>query len=143
MKINTITKIILSLIIFSLLCTNFANCAQTISSFRSNYKMMDLGMKSKKSKVALKAQETQPPATTPPAPTPVAAPGAQGTTTEVKTTEELPDIPILHQTWVKYFHYTEGAAVKPKTFFKNEMFGKQTDAQLKAEPDQVKYFLKI
>jgi hypothetical protein len=40
--------------------------------------------------------------------------------------EDLPDLPIYNECWVKYFHYRDTVdATKPKSFFKNEAFFKQ------------------
>ena len=44
------------------------------------------------------------------------------------TAEDLPDVPIYYQGWIKYFNYfkkTTQKTSKPRFFFKNEAFIKQ------------------
>ena len=37
--------------------------------------------------------------------------------------EDLPDVPIYHRGWVKYFHYKDDKAInKPKSFFRNDAY---------------------
>ena len=37
--------------------------------------------------------------------------------------EDLPDIPIYHRGWIKYFHYQDDMGInKPKSFFRNDAF---------------------
>ena len=47
--------------------------------------------------------------------------------------EDLPDVPIYFQTWIKYFNFRKKSpsepSKKPKYFFKNEAFGKQSLAK--------------
>lgn len=43
-----------------------------------------------------------------------------------KTEDDLPDIPVYYQGWVKYFRYAESTGEKPSKFFRNSAFDKQT-----------------
>jgi hypothetical protein len=50
--------------------------------------------------------------------------------------DDLKDVPIYYQTWIKYFKYLdEKTAEKPKHFFKNPLFEKQTE--IKTDSDKV------
>jgi hypothetical protein len=50
--------------------------------------------------------------------------------------EDLKDVPIYYQTWIKYFKYQdEKTADKPKHFFKNPVFEKQDE--VKTDSDKV------
>lgn len=41
---------------------------------------------------------------------------------------DLPDVPIYHQGWVKYFRYQDQkGSTRPNTFFKNDEFKKQVN----------------
>lgn len=57
------------------------------------------------------------------------------------TAEDLPDIPIYFQAWIKYFHFQKSAndkSKKPKFFFKNEAYLKQVETEKdKEREDQV------
>ena len=59
------------------------------------------------------------------------------------TAEDLPDIPIYYQGWIKYFNFhktneNDKKTSKPKYFFKNEAFLKQlSDNITEKEDDQV------
>lgn len=63
------------------------------------------------------------------------------------TAEDLPDMPIYYQAWIKYFHFQKvqsDKSKKPKFFFKNEAFLKQVDTEKeKAKEDQVSFNIKI
>lgn len=63
------------------------------------------------------------------------------------TAEDLPDMPIYYQAWIKYFHFQKvqsDKSKKPKFFFKNEAFLKQVDTEKeKAKEDQVSFNVKI
>jgi hypothetical protein len=51
------------------------------------------------------------------------------------TQDDLPDLPIYFQGWVKYFKYAnENTSNRPKTFFKNNMFATQV---VKKDSDEV------
>lgn len=60
------------------------------------------------------------------------------------TAEDLPDMPIYYQAWIKYFHFQKVESEKsrkPKFFFKNEAFLKQVDTEKeRAKEDQVSIF---
>ena len=50
--------------------------------------------------------------------------------------DDLPDIPIYFQGWIKYFKFNDEVnAKKPKNFFKNTDFGKQSE--VKTDSDKV------
>ena len=37
--------------------------------------------------------------------------------------EDLPDVPIYHRGWMKYFHYKDNKEInKPKSFFRNDAY---------------------
>lgn len=68
------------------------------------------------------------------------------------TADDLPDVPIYYQGWVKYFHFmktSEKDKKKPQYFFKNEAYKKQVAEDANVEPkdddkkvdDQVRYLL--
>ena len=43
--------------------------------------------------------------------------------TPVQYPEDLPDLPIYNDCWVKYFHYRNNFdSIKPKSLFKNELY---------------------
>ncbi|MFO0515331.1 MAG: hypothetical protein ACK5YA_00600 [bacterium] len=58
------------------------------------------------------------------------------------TAEDLPDMPIYYQAWIKYFHFQKigsDKSKKPKFFFKNEAFLKQSESEKDiAKADQVR-----
>lgn len=131
----------LLLVALNILMSVFTSKLETIASFKSNYKLM-------KGRV----QHRNEPAPTAPAPqanpqtpaqTPQANPQTPGQTqqtthgapipkldnaqpgSEKKTADDLPDMPVYFQGWIKYFRYIENGAEKPKMFFKNSAFEKQ------------------
>jgi hypothetical protein len=57
------------------------------------------------------------------------------------TAEDLPDVPIYFQAWIKYFHFQKSGndkSKKPKFFFKNEAFLRQHVSENdKSKEDQV------
>jgi hypothetical protein len=57
------------------------------------------------------------------------------------TADDLPDVPIYYQAWIKYFHFQKvgsDKSKKPKFFFKNEAFLKQSQTEKdKEREDQV------
>lgn len=61
------------------------------------------------------------------------------------TADDLPDMPIYFQAWIKYFHFQKldsDKSKKPKFFFKNEAFLKQSETEKdKARADQVSIIL--
>lgn len=59
-----------------------------------------------------------------------------------KGKDELPDLPLYFEGWVKYLHYTEKENRKPKNFYKNTDFDLQfkkgiTGAQLAEKEETV------
>ena len=57
------------------------------------------------------------------------------------TADDLPEVPIYYQGWLKYFNYvkkSDNKSNKPKFFFKNDAYAKQNiGGNLAGEDDQV------
>jgi len=63
-------------------------------------------------------------------------PQTQVLTQEDLQKDDLPDVPIYYQGWIKYFKYLdEKKAERPKHFFKNPDFSKQDE--VKSDNDEV------
>lgn len=96
-------------------CERMETIASFKSSFKSNYKLM---------------QQKQAPTTMAP---PVAGINAQpeesASSLIKKAGDDLPDVPIYFQGWIKYFRYSENGQEKPSKFFKNSSFEKQLQAK--------------
>jgi hypothetical protein len=101
------------------------------SSFKSNYKL------TKNKDVA--ESENKTPTGTPPQST--YEPEETASSLIKKAGEDLPDVPIYYQGWVKYFRYFANSEEKPKTFFKNTFFAKQQPGNDKDEKDNVKILI--
>jgi hypothetical protein len=129
MKINTCFKRALIFLIAINIISHEVICEkmQTIASFKSNYKLMKAHNKQVKSVTT---------------PTANSQPEESASSLIKKAGEDLPDVPIYFQGWVKYFRYAENGQERPKKFFKNTAYGKQLQAASadasKEEKDQVK-----
>ena len=56
------------------------------------------------------------------------------------TKDDVPDVPIYFQGWIKYIKYLDdGISSRPKRFFKNDYFDKQTTPS--TESDEVYFSL--
>jgi hypothetical protein len=67
-------------------------------------------------------------------PEPGKAPASTSATVDEKSKlQELPDIPVYYQGWVKYLHYFEKENNKPKAFYKNNEFAYQSKKGLSAQ----------
>ena len=138
MKITTKTlrlnQMLLVILALNMLTNVFTAKLETIASFKSNYKLMKGRTR--------RTDPATPPVAAAAAPvssasTPGVAPASQTFNShplsesfempgaEKKTGDDLPDIPIYFQGWVKYFRYIENGGEKPKMFFKNSAFNKQ------------------
>jgi hypothetical protein len=57
-----------------------------------------------------------------------------GSNLQLSSKDDLPDLPIYFQGWVKYFKYMDQQTVdRPKTFFKNTQYSTQTPTTEKDE----------
>lgn len=64
------------------------------------------------------------------------APEATASELIKKAGDDLPEMPVYFQGWIKYFRYVENGGIKPKKFFKNAMFDKQSPAGADNKDDQ-------
>ena len=64
---------------------------------------------------------------------------AQGSA--VKKSQDLPNIPVYFEGWIKYLHYTERDSKKPKAFYKNPEFEVQNKKNL--SPQKLKQSDKV
>lgn len=55
------------------------------------------------------------------------------------TKDDLPDVPIYFEGWLKYFWYAKSGDQKPKAFFKNPNFLTQVKSNSTKPDDQVNY----
>jgi hypothetical protein len=126
-------KIFLFAICIGLLSVDFIQSErmETIASFKSNYKLMNSELKNRK---AMGDPASSASATTPAGSSSVAGAAkssdksATGSSQIKQKSDDLPDVPIYYQGWVKYFHYKDGGQDRPKKFYKNEAFAKQSQA---------------
>ena len=125
MKIKKLTLVFL--IIFNLSLNVF--CEKALSA--SNYKLTESSFKK-----AHKTEQNDPPRGYLDANgKPIAAEQKVLTQEDLKA-DDLPDVPIYYQGWVKYFKYLdEKKAERPKHFFKNTEFAKQ--GEVKSDTDKV------
>ncbi len=121
MKITTIQRIktlfLLFLAVSNILQVSSAKL-ETIASFKSNYKLM---------KARNNMRKAEPSAAAPSASSPGPAVPSPSSVPPQKAGDDLPDVPIYFQGWVKYFRYVE-TGKKPSKFFKNTLFEKQGPA---------------
>jgi hypothetical protein len=123
MKITTkcirLKHLMLFLIISNLFLGILTERMNTIASFKSNYKLMK-GKNSNKKKtssndpLSLKLPDNNK------TPEPTAGELIK------KAGDDLPDMPIYFQGWIKYFRYIENGTEKPSKFFKNQVYEKQS-----------------
>jgi hypothetical protein len=113
------------LILIAILATNLL-ISPLSTIMASNYKMTELSLK--KAHVAQNGPSN-------PKPIPKNEELIKLTKEEISK-EDLPDMPIYYQGWIKYFKYMDEVnAQKPKHFFKNTQFDKQIKE--KTESDKV------
>ena len=120
----------LLLVAINIFMSVFTSKLETIASFKSNYKLMKGRVQHRNEPAATATAPQANPQT--PAQTPQATHGAPipkldnaQPGSEKKTADDLPDMPVYFQGWIKYFRYIENGADKPKMFFKNSAFEKQ------------------
>ena len=129
MKISKLLK----KIVFFILFLNFISQEVRVScekikinaSFQSNYRLM-------KKKIDQNNNST-PNLTPPSSPAAPYEPEETASSLIKKAGEDLPDVPVYYQGWVKYFRYAENGEEKPKMFFKNNAFAKQQLGEDKKE----------
>lgn len=56
------------------------------------------------------------------------------------TKDDLPDVPIYFEGWLRYFWYAKSGDQKPKAFFKNPNFLTQVKSNTTKPDDQVFYY---
>ena len=56
------------------------------------------------------------------------------------TKDDLPDVPIYYEGWIKYFHYIKNDDDRPRSFYKNDHFHTQWKSNT-TKPDDEVYFL--
>ena len=118
MKINSkFIKCLIFIYLFSNICENLiANCSKSTLSaaFKSNFQLMS---DKKKSTNADPVEG-------------VSVLSKKGGDTHHSHGEaSIPDIPILFQTWAKYFSYRSDGNNKPNNFFVNDDYQTQTEEE--------------
>lgn len=101
---------------------------ETIASFKSNYKMVMSKAKTdhkNQNNVFNKLQNTKN-ANMMSIESELADEPAMGGLIK-KADDDLPELPVYYQGWIKYFRYAESTGEKPSKFFKNPAFEKQSE----------------
>lgn len=57
------------------------------------------------------------------------------------TKDDLPDVPIYFEGWIKYFHYRKNEEYKKKQFFKNLLFNTQVKSNSTKPDDEVTFLI--
>jgi len=56
------------------------------------------------------------------------------------TKDDLPDVPIYYEGWIKYFHYHKTDDLRPRHFFKNTKFFSQWRNSTKPDDEVRKHY---
>jgi hypothetical protein len=122
MKINSkFIKCLIFIYLFSNICENLiANCSKSTLSaaFKSNFQLMSDKKKSTKegSEEGVSAHNNK-----------------VSNTPHDHGAASIPDIPILYQTWAKYFSYRSDGNNKPNNFFVNDDYQTQTEEEMHSQ----------